>query len=97
MSDTPRTDQHIIDGDCSTLSFTRRLERDLAAARERERVLRVALADACSALNRYGPQVSHEGPCGPDAGCDMTCMEVADFSELWGRLRAALAAGEERP
>jgi hypothetical protein len=53
--------------------------------------LRVALTNACSALNHYGPKVSHEGPCGPDAGCDMFCMEVADFSELWGRLRTALA------
>lgn len=51
---------------------------------------RAGLRDALDLAGQYGPEPSHKGPCGPEAGCDGGCQDAAHFGEQWSRLLALL-------
>ena len=37
------------------------------------------------------PKRGHSGPCGPEAGCDAICQDVATLSEILQRARSVIA------
>ena len=66
----------------------------LAAARETNARLVEALRWALDALGEY-EESEHEGDhvCGnPNGACDMTCVELAEYSRRYVEARAALQA-----
>lgn len=55
----------------------------------------VLLSELNPVLMDAFPKRGHDQPCGPEAGCDATCMDIARLADLARRLRAALARYEE--
>ena len=55
--------------------------------------LRKRLEWAMSVLN-HGviPEPAHQGPCGPESGCDYSCMEAAHFYETLTEINRFLQA-----
>lgn len=51
---------------------------------------RVELYMRIEAVILYGLPELHEGSCGPEAGCDAGCMDVASASKLLSELRGEL-------
>ena len=42
------------------------------------------------------PKRNHEGACGPEAGCDASCQDLATLAEILKRARAAIAKAEDQ-
>ena len=47
---------------------------------------RILLEECLCLLDHYAPQKPHEGPCGPESGCDYLCVEWAQFCSLRNKL-----------
>lgn len=38
-------------------------------------------------LEMNAPQMSHTGPCGPEAGCDASCQDASSFADQYNQLK----------
>ena len=50
---------------------------EIAQLNERINLLEEALRQAIKWIERLEPGTNHEGPCGPESGCDTQCMDAA--------------------
>ena len=90
---------------CSNCETRRVCHQLMAEKREREQAIAQAAADERErwitlgtplyhAAGQAMPELPHKGSCGPEAGCDASCMEVAHLSESLRLWAAAIRAGK---
>jgi hypothetical protein len=85
------------DANTTNIEIQKKFQRERDHALEQiERLKALLRALFPMAMDGF-PKRSHEGACGPEAGCDADCMDVASCSELLREVRQALSpAAPER-